>query len=921
MPRPVRALAALIGVIAFALLSMVVPIGGVGPTAAHAATGSAKTVAHPMTDGLGLTYPRSSVTMDQTTDIHQRQVIHVSWSGVEASRGYWDPPPAETDTTAFPVVIIECWGVDSKETPMDPRHCEGAPWFQHKLSDFSGADLYSSMTGPGHPNPTDLGPYRDSLRFEAVNHTVYDMEDAKSIPTGLQGASSALPYNALSTYSLGNPKGNGHDGHRENVEFEVRGGSDLSELGCSATQACTIEVIPIVLPWCDKNTASVTGKYYCNNRYKPTAPIGSSLDGSDGYTTLYSYSSMWWMNTNWQNRFSFPITMAPEPGECAGSDQDQRPKAELEGSEPAKTVLGAWGQSFCLDRRRSFKLSHTVVPEEKARTDLTSNDIGGYGANAIFTTRPVGNSPRPLVHAPVAVTGWTVAYKIDDNNKQPYTDLTLSPLLLAKLLTESYSGAPNREPTLSGNPAGLFLDPEFKALNPNFKIPIALTLQQNGKEIQVMWDTQTSDSFGSMFAYIDADAEARAWLNGKPDSYSGMVVNPAYRGLPAPQMYFQLLDNWKYVDTTPVPPGGYTSCHRVNPIPWYSEINQTSSSLEDSATLALARKNPHQICFDDSTNHVWKKWLNSSPVGQRYSIAFTTIPFAEQYGLNVAKLQSHLPGSKPVIPSGWENPTNDRNRYDSLGAALGYTKQDKATGVVSPDWSIFPFSGAYAGVMPVYATIPTAGLDKVVATQYADFLEFAAEDGQTPGYGAGQLPPGYSPLPEAYANYTRQAAKAVRDQNGAVPPPPPDLGGAVRQEFGLPGPGTDGFGDFGNGDQGADNSSADAAGLGSGNPALATANGAGRAGERSAGANGARNGANPPGGGRPTAVAATRGTGSWVATWGLPLLLGFGVLAGVAVPVVRVTAQPGHPVRVFLARIAEAFGGVYRRLAGAVGIR
>ncbi len=54
------------------------------------------------------------------------------------------------------------------------------------------------------------------------------------------------------------------------------------------------------------------------------------------------------------------------------------------------------------------------------------------------------------------------------------------------------------------------------------------------------------------------------------------------------------------------------------------------------------------------------------------------------------------------------------------------------------------------------------------------FLEFAATDGQTPGSGVGQLPPGYLPLTAAnglgsLASYTEAAAQDVAAQNGQLP--------------------------------------------------------------------------------------------------------------------------------------------------------
>ena len=71
-----------------------------------------------------------------------------------------------------------------------------------------------------------------------------------------------------------------------------------------------------------------------------------------------------------------------------------------------------------------------------------------------------------MVNAPVAVTGFAISYAIDGANGQPYTTLRLTPLLLAKLLTESYPGdsfMEEEDPALAHNPLNITQDPEFQA--------------------------------------------------------------------------------------------------------------------------------------------------------------------------------------------------------------------------------------------------------------------------------------------------------------------------------------------------------------------------------------------------------------------------------------------------------------------------
>ena len=94
---------------------------------------------------------------------------------------------------------------------------------------------------------------------------------------------------------------------------------------------------------------------------------------------------------------------------------------------------------------------------------------------------------------------------------------------------------------MAKNPQSIFDDPEFLALNPGFiankglvQAAPAATLFSILSQSDVMW---------ALTSYINADPEARAWLNGKPDPW-GMVVNPAYKGISLP------VESWPLLDTT-----------------------------------------------------------------------------------------------------------------------------------------------------------------------------------------------------------------------------------------------------------------------------------------------------------------------------------------------------------------------------------
>jgi hypothetical protein len=78
--------------------------------------------------------------------------------------------------------------------------------------------------------------------------------------------------------------------------------------------------------------------------------------------------------------------------------------------------------------------------------------------------------------------------------------------------------------------------------------------------------------------------------------------------------------------------------------------------------------------------------------------------------------------------------------------------------------------------MVVYTAARTHGMAEADATKVAQFVDVATTEGQRPGYGNGQLPPGYLPITRsgATAPLFRQAqtvAEEVGAQNGRVAGP------------------------------------------------------------------------------------------------------------------------------------------------------
>lgn len=851
-------IAALLGVVTCLALTVVGPIAA--PASADT-TGSAVTVTKKITDGKGSTHT-IGLTVSQTTNLLARQNVLVGWTGAMPTHNYAvTTDPALSNLSEYPMVLMECWGSDKPSDPanpfspgsLDPTQCATGMG----LNAFNQTVVKDTNVAGKPQNSThvyNFGVIAHQLQFQAVDGTWYNMyygassSTNDSIPPELRSGSS-LPLTARGEWSDAN-------GSRSGVPFEMRSSGEYPFLGCSDTKACTLVAVPITDPWCATTAAA-------NCAAGAKTPVGpGNLPSAN--VNQYLRANAWWLAANWGNRLSVPLTFAPQH---ACDVVDQRPPVTISGSEPAGTALFYyWAPHFCLDPK-SFKLKYVTQSEPLARQSLTTSGVGGYGANAILTSLPATGSPRPIVHAPVLDTGFAVTFLIDDGGGNQVSQLKLTPLMLAKLITQSYE-AGSGEAALKGNPRSLFKDPEFLAVNPGFTV----SNQSPAIDFNLIMPQPTqTDVIWALTSYLNADPETRAWLNGAPDAYSGMVVNPVFRGYTLPQLAAELRD------TTPDPavrtagPQGidYACVKNLSaPPPYFNLVKQSVNTLQDAMNALLNRQSPAARNCDsnpaNATNGTFVK-QDQQIIGIRNLIAITSVAQANTYVMPTAQLQVHqLANGQRLFAA----PTSD-----AMAAALGYTVQDKDTGVLSLD---FPHlsANAYPGTMPIYAAIPTAGLDKATATAYAQFLTFAATDGQTPGTGVGNLPPGYAPLPDVLRQYTLTAAQAVAAQNGQVPPPPQNIVEQIRNQNGQQ-PAS-----VGNGVGGTPNSVPASA-----SPPGSAAPGAGAAQTST-----------------PTTLATTRGVDSWLAAWGLPILLGVGLLAGIAVPLVRLAAQPGHPVRVALAK-------------------
>jgi hypothetical protein len=763
-----------------------------------------------------------TVSVNRDTQLRGNQQLSVSWSGARPTGGIVGDESSKNAAQfeEYPVVVMECRGSDSANAPAGERLDERTCWTQTSFERYSAdnnsefpawrLDRYATANDTqqyaGEPSPLDeacAGGLPEAARwvpFVAADGTVYNPGYVAFpgctplAPEASDNENTSAPGNT--TYGVTEADGTGL------VKFVVWTADQNASLGCSDTVPCSLVVIPIMGVSCaaplaaSESAADDTG---CRSAgvYGAGEPFENSLD--DPSVT----GAMWWTASNWRNRISIPLGFAESSSVCSVVNHSN--PLLMYGSPPLAEATEQWAPEFCTDPTK-FTFRHVQTGEPSVKNllglGLSSETTSGSGsaspsgsATASPSTNappaadgveavlesdpPPGQYPGPTVQAPVALTGFAISYIIDDASGHEYTSLKLTPRLLAKLMTESYPdifGVYTKYAALASNPHDITRDPEFVALNPGIPaatIPVSIDAASTLYSL-----SSNADTMYALTSYIDADPEARAWLDGQPDPW-GMVVNPNYRGISLPVESWPLLDSF----IANFGNGGNNPCIDLAPVPYLPLVASPTSTLSAIAqALQYAAPLSQTDCvLGGGTGAAGNKLTtNGREVpGTRFMLGLTSLGDAAYYGLDTAALQTYQ-----VAPDPTSRFTSDVGRLfsapndGSLIAAAKLASPDEVTGT----WPI-PYSqmrtnpvdaGAYPGTMFIYLAVPTAGLPSADAQELATFIRFAATTGQTPGFGNGELPPGYAPMTVTgglgdQVGFAQRAAAAVSAQEGAVP--------------------------------------------------------------------------------------------------------------------------------------------------------
>ncbi|WP_232680561.1 hypothetical protein [Nocardioides sp. R-C-SC26] len=718
-------------------------------------------------DGQTTTVASYDVTVraDRTQNLRGRQRVRITWSGAQPSGGRASNPYGENGLAQeYPVVVMQCRGRDGAGVPaarqLRPETCWTASvaqrsqvlrsdgealWRVDRFEDEADRERVSGID----PFPAeqcadaDVESYSTHLtEFAAAGGTVFPACDSESMPPEA-AVGAAFPPAEVAAYTDENGAGS--------VKFEVRSDVENESLGCSHTVECSIVVVPIVGLSCDTPSTPISIADRACRKLGRFAP-GSSNFANEGVDQAVS-PALWWSESNWRNRFSIPITFGLPPDTC--DVLDTRPPTGFYGSELLAQAALQWSPAYCLDTKR-FKFQLNQMPDEAGWNLMTS----GEGPAAVVSSEHTALAGQPIGYAPTAVTGFAVGYVIDrPENGGEYTQLKLTPRLLAKLLTQSYVGSDlgRGHPGMAGNPVSILNDPEFVELNPG----LSRIDQEAGATLLSL--STSADVVEQLTSYIAQNREASAFVAGKADPW-GMVVNPSYRKIELPRAEWPLLDT--YVPQT------QNSCRQANPAVYFNQLAAPVTTLRKIAEALLdSHPNVQTRCdYDASTQQYKVGRIDRQSFGARFLLGIVSLGDAERYGLRAAALQTK--------PGRFVPPT-----AQSLANAVDLTTQKRTRlPFVLDQADVARSGGAYPGTMVVYTAAKLSGLDAETAGHLAQFVRVSTTEGQRPGSGNGELPAGFLPIRDTgptakLLDAADDVADAIEAQRPPKTSPPAGPGG------------------------------------------------------------------------------------------------------------------------------------------------
>ncbi|MFF0220817.1 hypothetical protein [Streptomyces sp. NPDC004629] len=764
-PRP-RILVA-VGCLLAGLLVALLPVPP-ATTPAAAAAGEDSAVTKSGTKGRHDDFSDLKVTVHQTKNLHS-QSVRVSWEGGA-------PTETEGSFNRNYLQIMQCWGDD----PSGPDREQCVFGAGTTVGAGNGRIVrYGTGTASGsEDDPEEDEKYTGSFPFVPFRPANGEPPTTSSHDYTYFGLLDSNEQKAVRTFANGTGE----------TEFEVQDGVQADYLGCGVNKAAS------------GSTAAPRPCWLVVVPRGTHEPSGNAVTGSDKLVSSPLSA------TNWAQRIVFRLDFQPVDQFCP----EGQPERAVPGSELADDAVSSWAPKLCTSTGNTFTFNRG--PEAAARDEVLggSEETPAMGVTVDPVAQP-GEGPR-VVHAPIAVSGLAIGFFIEGTNGV-LQDMKLTPRLVAKMLTHSYvhdipwtnvCNPPTCESAeadhLKGNPLYFTQDKEFLDLNPEFA-----DLDPQADPMSLMVPQGDSDTTRLLWNWIQSDKAARDFLSGKPDE-QGMRINP----------YFQELNLADETGLTNFPKSDPTVKPAINDYPPLGSASYTildldpyTVDLHDGAVKTRRGNNGRTTVWQQPNDQVPAKVVNvAPPPGRRVVMAVVDAASAARYGLQTAALRNA--DGTFVQPSA-----------GTLQAAVGAMRPSPDnSGVLKPDPA-----RAKGQAYPLTAvTYAAASVDQGAKDRkaYADFIRYAAGPGQTQGRAAGELPPGYAPLPAKLRKQAEAAAVDLEhgDPGSGTSPDDPNANGSGGltggagsggADSGVAGGGGSGAGGSGSGDTGGPTSEASVA--------------------------------------------------------------------------------------------------------------
>jgi hypothetical protein len=475
---------------------------------------------------------------------------------------------------------------------------------------------------------------------------------------------------------------------------------------------------------------------------------------------------------NWAQRIQVHLSYAQLATFCplGGTGRESL----MEGSQLVSRAVESWEVKLNQAANCTLIYHEAETPEQVVTTDFSDPVTPGVPNNGLaFTTAPVGDdrlrngeSPPALptiVYAPVAVMALDFGFHIDESSsgnnpalQSGYlsTAVKLSPQLVARAVTQSYywdltDYAPSltnngvhpylQAPWAAHNPANISQDPQFTQLNP----------EVIGEGISAAAPLDTIDHsayYQQIWQWLEADSTTSSWLDGVSNSSnSAVTIDPSYESqqLGTPPAIDSMPRSYPCSSLTFQPSPGQPitqSLCSTDINPYVADFDAASADVLLGSSLGYHQTWDTNLATPTGQpTGYWDKAALGGP-GNTWMWALDATPYTAAYGLVPAQLCDDS-GGNCISPT-----------VASVTAAVNDAKPDSA-GLLQVN-PASPGAGAYPLTEVIYAAVRT-DMPAQALTDYANFISYAVNQGQTAGQAPGDLPAGYLPLPaslQAQAN-------------------------------------------------------------------------------------------------------------------------------------------------------------------------